>query len=566
MITNGDTLVALSKWRNLFPSNFSKIKIKKEGLSFATFLFRANIMYDVLIKNGTIIDGTGKPMYQADVAINDDKIVKIGELCNEKGEIEIDATDRFVCPGFVDINNHSDTYWRIFNNPDLESLIYQGITTIVGGNCGSSLAPLFDFETLKSIQKWIDLRKTNINWLSLEEFLDVVEKKKLSVNFSTLVGHATLRRGLLRDEVRSMSPKELEAVKKMLKTALKQGALGMSTGLIYTHAKLASTEELIDLAKVVRKYDGVYTTHIRGEKEEVMEAVDEALEVAKKSGVKLHISHLKAMGKKNWPLMDQALRLIEKEKENGTDVSFDIYPYTNTGSVLYVLLPDWVSEGGRKIMLSRLKDPSIRAKVIKEMKEAGFDYSKVEIAISPLNKTLARKNISEIAASQGKEVEETIIDVLVASNGRVVTSMDVLSEENIEKGIKHPLSMIASNGSGYNIEHSDSGEVVHPRSFGAFPRVLSKYVMEKKILSWEEAIRKMTSFPASKFGLEKRGELKKGNFADILVINRDEIRDLATKESPYQYSQGIDFVFVNGKMIISEGNYNGTRNGEILKK
>lgn len=523
-------------------------------------------MYDVLIKNGTIIDGSGGPMYRADIAIKEDKIVKIGELCNEKGEIEIDAYDRFICPGFVDVNNHSDTYWRIFTNPDLESLVYQGITTIVGGNCGSSLAPLFDFDTMTSIQKWIDLSKININWLSLEEFFKVLEGKKLSVNFATLIGHATLRRGLVKDEVRSMNPKEIEAMRKMLKVAMKQGAFGLSTGLIYTHAKLASTEELVDLAKLAKKYDGVYTTHIRGEEQELIEAVDEALEVAKQSGAKLHISHLKAMGEKNWPLMDQALSLIDKEKENGMDVTFDVYPYTNTGSVLYVLLPDWVSEGGRKIMLSRLRDASIRAKAVKEMKESGFDYSKVEIAISPLNKTLARKSIAEIALSQNKGVEETVIDVLVASGGRVVTSMEVLSEENIEKAIKHPLSMIASNGSGYDLDHSESGEVVHQRNFGAFPRILSRYVREKRVIGWEEAIRKMTSFPAEKFGIEKRGLIKKGNFADILVFDRDQIRDLATKDNPYQYSQGIEFVLVNGRLTLSEGKYLGVRNGEILKK
>ncbi len=523
-------------------------------------------MYDVLIKNGFVIDGTGKPMYRADIGIKDEEIVKIGELQNDKGEVEIDAEDKVVCPGFIDVNNHSDTFWRLFLNPDLESLVYQGITTIVGGNCGSSLAPLFDFETITSIQKWIDLQKINISWLTMEEFFQVLSKNKLAVNFATLTGHATLRRGILKDEMRSMNPNELVAIEKLLKGALKDGAIGMSTGLIYTHAKLASTEELTELAKVVRKYDGVYATHIRGEENELIEAVNEALTVAKNSGVKLHISHLKAMGEKNWNLFDQALHLIEREKETGADVSFDVYPYTNTGSVLYVLLPDWVSDGGRKVMLSRLRNPSIRNKVIQEMRESGFDYSKVEIAISPLDKTLARKKISEIAVSQGKGIEETIVDVLVASDGRVITSMEVLSEENVEKAIQHPLSIIASNGSGYNLHHSESGELVHPRSFGSFPRVLSRYVREKGLISWEEAIKKMTGFPAQKFGIKKRGEIKKGNFADLVVFSQNEIKDLATKENPYQYSQGIDFVLVNGKIVISERKYQGVKNGEVLKR
>jgi N-acyl-D-amino-acid deacylase len=523
-------------------------------------------MYDIIIKNGTIIDGTGKEMYPGDVGIKDDKIVKIGELHNEKGEIEVDANGKLVCPGFIDVNNHSDTYWRIFLNPDLESLISQGITTIVGGNCGTSLAPLYDSKTISSVQKWIDLEKTSVNWRNLEEFFNVLEKKKLSVNFAPLIGHATLRRGVLKNDFRNLKPAEMEAMKRMLKVSLKKGSLGMSTGLIYTHAKTASDEELTELAKSIKKFGGVYATHIRGEKEELIESITEALEIAKNSGVKLHISHLKVMGEKNWKLMDDALELIERASQNGIDVTFDVYPYTNTGSVLYTLLPDWVCEGGRDIMLSRLKDPAIKAKVIQEMKESDFDYSKIEIAISSLNKTLAKKKISEIAISQGKSAEEAVIDVLVASGGRVITSMEVLSEENVEKAIAHPLSIISSNGSGYNLEHQKSGEIVHSRNFGTFPRVLSKYVAEKKILTWEEAIKKMTSFPAKKFGIKKRGELKKGNYADVIVFDKDRIKDLSTKENPYQYSKGIDFVLVNGKIALQGGEYIGSKNGRIIRR
>ena len=523
-------------------------------------------MYDVLIKNGTIIDGTGRPMFNADLGIKEDKIVKIGQLHDESAEVEIDATDRYVCPGFVDVNNHSDAYWRIFLDPGLESMVYQGVTTIIGGNCGSSLAPLAGADSIASIQKWLDLRKVNVNWLTMKEFLDSVDAQNIAINFGTLTGHGTLRRGLLKDEMRNLSKEELEMMKRMLLDSLENGALGMSTGLIYTHAKLASKEELVELAKIIKKYDRVYTTHVRGEAGELLGAVDEALDVAKNSGVKLHISHLKAMGEKNWNLMDEALGLIERAKEGGVDVTFDVYPYTNTGSVLYVLLPDWISEGGRRAMLNRLKDPVLRAKAIEEMKQSGFNYSKIEVAISPLNKTLARKNMAEIAQSQGKSVEEAVIDTLIASEGMVITSMEVLSEENVEKAIKHPLSIISSNGSGYNLEHAKSGELVHQRSFGTFPRFLSKYVAGKKLLSWEEAIKKMTSLPAEKFGLEKRGKLQEKYFADITIINKEGIKDLATKENPYQYSRGVSGVIVNGKVILSGGEYLKERGGEVLRK
>ncbi len=524
-------------------------------------------MFDIIIKNGTIIDGTGEPMYKADIGIRENKITKIGNLHNEKGDVEIDASYLLVCPGFVDVNNHSDTYWQIFSDPDLESLVTQGITTIVGGNCGSSLAPLADAATITSIQKWANLKEININWLNMAEFFDVLEKRKLSVNFATLVGHATLRRGLLKDETRNPTSKELAFMEKMLKNSMRDGALGMSSGLIYTHAADATTEELIDLSKVVKKYGGVYVSHVRSESDNWLEAVEEAIKIAVDSGAKLHISHLKVMGEKNWRLMDDALAAIERAAENGVDVTFDVFPYINTGTVLYTLLPAWVSKGGKKMMIQRLKNPETRAKVVEDMKASGFDYSKIEIAISSLNKTLSRRNITDIARSQEKSVEDAVIDVLIASEGRVITSTEVLSQENIDKAITNPCSIIATNGAGYNLEHARTGELVHPRSFGTFPRILSRYVLGKRILKWEDAIRKMTALPAEKFGIEKRGKIQEGFYADIAIIDRDKIEDLATTENPYQYSKGIEYVMVNGHIILDEGKYSGLKkSGVIIKR
>lgn len=524
-----------------------------------------NCMFDVVIKNGTIIDGTGASMFLGDVGIRENKISKIGNLKNEKADIEINADGKYVCPGFIDVNNHSDTYWQLFLNPDLESLVYQGITTIIGGNCGSSIAPLTSPKNIESIQKWADLRKINVNWLRFREFSEFMDDKNFSVNFGTLVGHGTMRRGILSDDARSMNAKELNFLRKELADSMKDGAFGMSTGLVYTHARLASAEELVELANIVKKYNGVYATHIRGEKEELIESCEEAVEIARKSGVKLHISHLKAMGKKNWKKMDEALDIIDHAFESGIDVSFDVYPYTNTGSVLYTLLPAWVSEGGKKMMIHRLKDPVIRAKVVSEMKKSDFDYNKVEIAISPLNRTLARRKISEIAASQEKSVEDAVIDILIASEGRVITSMEILSEDNVKKAIKHPLSMIVTNGSGYNLKHRSTGEIVHPRSFGSFIKVLTQYVMKEKLLSFEEAIKKMTSFPAKKFALYKRGEIREDNFADIVVFDKKKLESPATKENPYQYSQGVEYVINNGQIVLSQGEYIGERAGRMIK-
>ena len=523
-------------------------------------------MFDLIIKKGTIIDGSGQPMFKGDVAVKDGKIVAIGDLHNEESAETVDALGKYVAPGFIDVNNHSDTYWRIFDDPLLESMVHQGVTTIIGGNCGSSLAPLAHRDVIKTIQKWADVKNISFNWLSTKEFLTEVELKKLSVNFGTLVGHGTLRRGFVNDEVRDISPREMEAMKKMLKSAMKEGALGISTGLVYTHAKLASSREIAELAEIVKKYKGVYTTHVRGESEELIRAVEEAIRIAQETGVSLQVSHLKAMGEQNWDLMEEAINLIETARTSGIDVHFDVYPYTATGSVLYILLPEWVSEGGRNMLLSRLKDPDIRKKVIKEMRENQVDYSKITVSISSMDKSLNRKSIAEIAKTQEKSVEDAVVDILIASEGRVITMMDVLSDKNVDKGILNPFAIVSSNGSGYNLKHKETGELVHPRNFGSFPRVLAKYVRDKKVVGWEEAIYKMSGLPAQKFKLEKRGLLQKSFWADIVVFDPQQVQDLATVENPYQYPKGIDYVIVNGKITLQEGKHNGARSGAVIKR
>lgn len=523
-------------------------------------------MLDILIRGGILVDGSGQPGRRGDVGIKGDRIAAVGELHDERGEIEINAEGRLVCPGFIDVNNHSDTYWQIFLDPDLESLLYQGVTTIVGGNCGSSLAPLASAKNIESIQKWTDLSKVNVNWLSLKEFFDFISTKSLSLNFATLVGHGTLRRGILGDQMRSPNPKELAFINSKLTEAMKDGALGMSTGLIYTHARMATLDELVDLAKTVKKYDGVYTTHLRGEADELTESIEEAVSVAEKSKVKLHVSHLKAVGAKNWPKMEDAQAMLERLAENGLDVTFDVYPYTNIGSVLYTLLPPWISEGGKKMMLGRLKDPAIRSKIIDEMRRSIFEYDKIEIASSGLDKTLTRRKITDIARAQGKSIEDAIVDILIASDGRVITSAEVLSETNIRNALRSPLSIVATNGSGYSEKHSQTGEVVHPRSFGAMIKVLAQYVQKEEVLTWEEAIRKMTGLPAEKFNLAGRGRLAKNYFADVTILNPEKLASPATADNPYQYSRGVEYVLVNGKVVLKEGVYQGVRKGRIIKK
>lgn len=522
-------------------------------------------MFDIIIRDGVIIDGTGGPMQKMDIGIKEGLIAEMGELHNEKADKIIEAKDRYVVPGFIDVNNHSDTRWRIFSDPLLESIIRQGITTIIGGNCGSSLAPLHNEEMIKSIRKWFDINNINVNWITVKEFLMEVEKTKLSINFGTMVGHSTLRRGVIGDATRSLREDELMVMEDMAKKAIKDGAFGISTGLIYSHAKLASEGEIERLNKLVNECGGIYTTHIRDESENILEAIDETIRVAKNSQNKnLHISHLKIMGEKNWHLVDKVLAKIEEAHKDGINISFDVFPYTATGSVLYTFLPSWVSRGGRKMMISRLKDDTLRDKIIREMREDSIDYAKIIVAMYSMGKTLTRRIIADIAQSQCKSPEEIVIELLIASEGRIITITEALDEEGLEKIIQHPLSIISSNGSGYNLEYKETGELVHPRDFGAFPKILSHYVKKKRILSWEKAIYKMTGAPAEKFKIAKRGVIKIGNYADIVVFDPETISDMATIKKPYQYPVGINYVLVNGKIAIAEDLLVDAKNGSVI--
>lgn len=521
-------------------------------------------MYDLLIKNGTLIDGSGKPMFRGNVAVKDQSIVGVGAVDGLADRI-IDASGHYVTPGFIDVNNHSDTYWELIAHPELESLLRQGVTTIVGGNSGSSLAPLARRDIIRSIQKWTDINKINFNWLSMSEFFTEVEKRRPALNFASLVGHGTLRRGAMQDETRPIKDSEVELMERMLRRAIEEGAIGFSTGLLYTHARGASVHELLRLVDIVKKEGGVYATYVRDEADGLVRAVEEAITVARKSKIPLHISHLKAVGKKNWPLMDEVFNLIETAAMNEVEVTFDVYPYTVTGSVLYTFLPTWITENGRKLMLARLRDPAVREIVLDEMKKNDIDYSAMLIAVSSLNRSLSRRRVSDIAQAHGKSPEEVVLSVLEASEGRAIVSLETLSEKNVEKAIRHPFSIISSNGVGYNLAHAETGDRVHPRNFGTFPKVLAEYVRSRKVLSWEEAVHKMTGKPALKFRLKRRGLLQEGYAADVVVLNPETVEDRATMEEPYQYPEGISWVVVNGTLVVEQGVCTGQRPGEILR-
>ena len=523
-------------------------------------------MTSLLIKNGLIIDGRRTKAYRGDLAIENGKITRIGNLAKMNARRVVDAAGLVVAPGFVDILNHSDSYYTLFDIPTFESMVRQGVTTVLIGNCGSSLAPLIEPASLISLQKWMDISEANVNWLKVGELLDELERKKFGVNIATLVGHATLRRGIVREEFRELKREELDRMKLVLEEALQEGAFGLSTGLAYSHAKFASLAELRELVQIVKNHGALYTTHLRDESKDFLRALNETINLARETGASFEISHFKVMGETFWPYMERALGMIDASENYGLDINFDVYPYVSIGSVLYIFLPDWVSRGGKKMLLARLKEHTIRERLIKEMKANHYDYEKIIIAFSPHNKTLVGKSISEIASNEEVGPEEAILNALAASDGRIIAFMSVLGEENVVAAVRHKQSFIASDGFGYRQEHRFQGKLVHPRCFGSFPRFLAQYVREKRMINWEEAVQKISSGPARKVGLKLRGEISKDYFADLTLFDPQTVRDLATFKDPFQYPLGIPYVIVNGEIVVEGEKLTGKLPGRILRR
>jgi len=526
-------------------------------------------MLDIIIRNGKVVDGGGKnPPLGADIGVRNGVILEIGDLAQEVANVEIDAGGRLVTPGFIDINNHSDTHWTLFKYPDQESMVMQGVTTIIGGNCGSSLAPILGEGSIKSLRKWVDLREVQIDWDRMSEFLDFMEDNRpLRINFGTLVGHATLRRGLIGDEIRPLDEGEIKILAHQLGEAIREGAWGLSSGLAYTHNRVASEAELIELANVVKYHQGIFSVHPRGEREDLIPAIREVIELSRKTNVNLEISHLKAVGKKAWHLFARALEMIREAADHGANINYDVYPYISSGPVLYTLLPTWATESGRENLLKMLRDGAVRRKIIKEIRSNSLNYSQIIIASSPLSQLLVSKSIEEIAQTRETTPEEVIVDLVLASGDQCNVIMKLLAENNVLAALIEREALVASDGVGYGKEEEYSGGLVHPRCFGAFPRFLAHYVKQKKVLGLSRAINKMTGLPAKKVGLPKRGRLKVGYHADIVVLNWDKIADTATIATPYRYPQGIDYVIVNGEVTVAKGRLmKGVRSGKILRK
>lgn len=499
--------------------------------------------YDMIIKNGKIIDGTGNPWYYGDVGILKNKIVAIGKLDPARSARVLDATGLIVTPGFIDVHAHIEG--GELTNPTANNFIQDGVTSVVTGNCGGSN-------------------------LDVDQYFKRLDSIKLSINVATLIGHNTVRRAAMGDAQRDPTPDEQRKMEQLVEEAMKAGAIGFSTGLIYIPGTFAKTPEVVNLAKVAAQYNGVYASHIRNEGDQVTDAVNEAINIGREAKIPVEISHFKVTYKPNWGRSTETLALVEKARLEGLDVTVDQYPYIASSTTLDTTVPSWVFAGGRDSMKIRINDPATRLKIKKEMvadlkAKKAKNYSFAQVARYAPDTTLNGKNISEINTLRGRkpkpmEEAETILEMVGAVNRTqmVYFSMD---EQDLVRILQYPFNMIASDA---GITRYGSG-VPHPRAYGTNARVLGRYVRDMKVIRLEEAIRRMTSLPAQKFNLHDRGLLREGMAADIVVFKESEVGDAATYSNPHAYSAGFSHVIVNGELVIDHGKHTGVRSGQVLK-
>ncbi|MDO5725140.1 MAG: D-aminoacylase [Tissierellia bacterium] len=525
----------------------------------------------ILIKNGLVVDGTGEKAYKADVLIEDDRIKQIGEIENVEGAEVIDAEGLVVAPGFIDTHSHSDL--DVLIKPEVLPKVMQGVTTEFLGQDGISMAPL----PKKYISPWrknlagLDGVSDEIDWEyeTTDNYLKMIEDVEPGLNECYLVPHGNIRMEAMGLDNRLPTEEEMQKMRDITEREMQAGAWGLSTGLIYMPCAYGETEEIIEMCKVVAEHDGAFVTHQRSEADTILESMEEVIEIGRKSGVKVHISHFKVCGKKNWPKIDKVEELLEEAQKEGIPTSFDQYPYVAGSTMLGVILPPWVHDGGTDKVLERLKDPELRKKMIHDIENgipgwdnfiefAGFDGIFITSVNKEHNKDVVGLSLTELGEKWGKDPYNATFDLLLDEENAVGMVDFYGTEEHVIRFMKRPEMNACTDG-------LLSPGKPHPRLFGSFPRILGKYVREEKAFTLEEAIKKMTKKPATTFGIKDRGELKEGYFADITVFNPDTIIDKGTYQDPVQYPEGIEHVIINGKLTIKNGEHTGNRSGRVLR-
>jgi len=524
-------------------------------------------MFDYLIKNVRIIDGTGAPWFRGDVALKDGKIVSMGSTVPSDARQVLDGEGRILAPGFIDIHSHSDFSLPVYGGA--ESRLLQGVTTEIGGNCGLSPAPVVPAK-LDLLKKYVGFLTQELawDWQTFGEYLDAVERARPAVNFAALAGHGTLRVAAMGFENREPTAEEMSLMKELLESSMKQGALGLSSGLIYPPGFYSTTQEIADIATAMADYGGYYETHMRNEGDKILESIEESAAVGRYAGVPVLVAHHKVVGRFNWGGSRDSQAKIASLREEGLDIACDQYPYTAGSTTITTIFPNWSHEGGVDGLILRLLDSETRqrlkAEVLQGMEAHARRFEDILLASvgSQENKRFEGMTVTEAAASVGKEPCDFVFDLVVDERAGVAVVSFGMSEDDVRHIMAHPLTMIGSDGGAMPIEGKGKP---HPRTFNTFVRVLAKYCLEEGLFPLEEAIRKMTSLPASRAGLHNRGLIRPGFAADLVLLNIEALQDNSDYANPRQAPAGIDMVWVNGQIVVEEGKINGVRAGEVIR-
>ena len=543
-------------------------------LIFLIFSCSSHKDYDILIKNGIIADGSGNPTYIGSVGINADTIAAVGKL-KATGRLEIDATDLVVAPGFINMLSWATE--SLIQNGRSESDIMQGVTLEVFGE-GWSMGPLN-----KNLKEELQLPTAqgdiiyDIDWNTLDEYLQSLVRRGISPNVASFIGATTVRINHIGYENRAPTDEELNSMKQMVKEAMEDGALGVGSSLIYAPAFYSSTEELIELSKVASEYNGLYISHMRSEGNRLLQAIDELITIANEADIRAEIYHLKMSGKENWNKYDEVVKKIDSARTSGLSITTNMYTYIAGATGLDASMPPWVQEGGYEKWAERLQDSKIRRRVLKEMTNPTDEWENLMYSAgTPDNLLLVGfkndslrhytgKTLTQVAKIHGKSPEETAMDLVIADGSRVGTVYFLMSEENIKKQVALPYMSFGSDASSLSPEGVFLNSSTHPRAYGNFSRLLGKYVRDEQIISIEEAVRKLTSLPASNLKIKKRGSLSKGYFADLAIFNPETIQDHATFSKPHQLSTGMIHVFVNGEQVLKNGKHTGAKPGRVVR-